>query len=291
MKPILSWLLPMVATFLVWPTIAHADCTSETPRLLWSIPADGDTAVPTNPRLFAIAIELEAIYLDEELVVGDTGKSVVEGVVLPELEPNTTHTLTFTFREVDGNEAPPPIIHTFTTGAGPLLTPPPVPVIRDMFGTDVDAPDVATPTTYAYAGYCLDDGSPGLLEVEATADAPVYQLEIVGERQSQGSIWPASLGLPAWFRGSHCALSDRVDCLDDPTNPENDQDTCFVLAAIGPSGLVSRSQPYCPGIPSAANDEGCTIIAPHAPTPPLRSLSALLVAGLFVTLRLCQRGQ
>ena len=296
----------LIAAAAMLPAVAEASCDDPTPELVWSWPADGASEVPTNSRLWAIGVRVASVSLNDEIVYTFTNSRLRGDVELPELTPNTSNTITYTFRDYNGMPPPTPVVTTFTTGDGPALEAPVSPVIDELALTDYDQ----TPegNTILFAGDCLDGGSAEKLKVDTTTDVLVLRLDRrVGSETSLGLLWPVDEGLPAWFRGTHCALSER-ECKPDAVSPDVSADTCFVLVAIGPSGLESRSAPWCPsdhlgdddppdtdqdvgGMPQPIDgDEGCTITASHtSPASPL-PLALAMVVGLFLTIRARRRG-
>ncbi len=196
------------------------DCKCAGPEYgLGTLPATGSTDVPTNTRIWGSAIlDLQ----DGAGVSVPTTRSTVTDsedfseftVLRPvnELQPNTTYTITA------ATSAP----HTFTTGAGPHTTPPPIPEIEDLEQVrDHDCGQSLYHATYTLRGpasiYLLDTA-------ETTTFVPA---DLVGDVTAYSHA-------PQFDLGARCGGYENV-----PAAPTRNTSTTVRFAALDLAGNFS----------------------------------------------------
>ncbi|MDB4987298.1 MAG: hypothetical protein JWN04_2476 [Myxococcaceae bacterium] len=210
-----------LAAAVLWlaPREASASCAAPPLKVLWTYPADGDQAVPTNAVFWALATGWR------------TANVTIDGAPLPalsalgeralgDLTPNQEHVLRLDYAselDDDAGSSEAFEIH-FRTGDGPAARVPApsfAGVERASSIIDSTCPEVV------HAQDCFDTGQNTLLSFEVTAPQVIGWI-------AEGKLWPAQCGSPALF-------------ITEPVSTER----CFEVQPLGPGGLIGDSVRYC----------------------------------------------
>jgi len=199
---------------------SHAACPSRT-ELLWSYPADGDVGVPTNSRLWLHPSLVSSVSASlDGAPLASFGAWSYE---LPELQPNTTYTVTVTL-EIDPDTTATEAL-TFTTGPGPLTDAPKAPdvevvdIIERGFDFETDYKPSGPICEVLHSLPCPDIGQDTLVYLESSTVPLFWRLS--------NTWWPGSCGQP------EIVVTHGPWCLD--------------VEAVNAAGLTSATQVCLPG--------------------------------------------
>jgi hypothetical protein len=256
----------VVAVGLLAAKPARASCAAPAPAIVWSYPADGQTDVPTNARVFVLP-NLGA-FGAEVTFNGQSADKPIEDDrfgYAPQLEPYTRYVV-----GVSSDPTLPPVTFSFTTGAGPGPDDPPPPLsISGVTQTPVRALSPLCAQAVA-AMDCFDTGQSTHVVFETTAQPVAFFVgQIDGNSIPWSMTWPGECGSPEVFVTS-CMGSYRV-------------------YAVGATGLATTADATCP--PPAAMPmpnqapSGCQV----APGAHGMSPLGLLVCALSVLARGARR--
>jgi len=244
----------LIASALASPP-ARASCAPPPPELVWSYPADGQAAVPTNATIWILLpnwTQPATISLDgAEVPVNGFGFGYV-----PEqpLSPNSPHQVTFRATPARVQPAVELTIH-FTTGAGPAdATPSPTPAV--LWASASTTRDL-TPTCERVldAMECFDTGPRFHLIFTTEAMPLLWIIESVGSDSTAApwfELWPASCGLPEVFvedtATRACNRRYRLHAL-------SEAGLRAMTASLCPGDLVKMPLPPAPVSPDAGADQ------------------------------------
>jgi hypothetical protein len=211
------------AATLVFGFDVHADCLGPEQTLSFSFPADGDTSVPVNAKIFVLP---EAA----DVTVDGVALRTIDGVVWDPgpLEPAATHIVDIGI--LGGGLAVVGSSITFTTGTdvAPALDPATVDVVRFDEAT-VEDRTCAQPVPYD----CIDD-------------APHYRMRL-GMASTSAVAWFTSAG--GLWSGCDAAFADVIDF-------GGGDEACYTATAFGADGS-SVSAEVCEPSPACAIDGIC----------------------------------
>lgn len=229
-------------------------CGSDTEEYdLDTLPATSSTDVPTNTRIWGSAIT--DLQDDAGLSVPITRSTVTDSedhseftVVRPvnPLAPNTTYSI------ITNTESSAP--HTFTTGAGPQTTPPPIPEVQDLELVRYrDCGQSQYHATYTLRG-------PASIYLLDTANRTTFvPADLVGD-VTDFSQWPQ------FDLGARCGGYENV-----PAAPTRNTSTTVRFAALDLAGNFSGWSE-----PEELTFSGCKLGGPTSPA--LLGLLPLLIA-------------
>jgi hypothetical protein len=229
---------------------AHAVCAGPEIEILWSYPADGDTAVPTNVDLWMLPSVLAPITVTLNGQIVETPDPQQFLYDLGELAPRTRYTVGI---EIQGYMESTHDELSFTTGDGPGEPDPGAAPGKVSSSRHARHNLGEYCETALFWGVCLDGGQ-NTNENYAYAPSGTAKAWLIQESPSPFySIWPAECGAPR-------VLAYGGDCV--------------TLSGIDAVGAVHPGKEICA-------DDGCSLSVPSGSRAALGAgLSLLACLGL-----------
>jgi hypothetical protein len=214
----------LAATIILAGGPAHASCAIPPIEIIWSYPADGASAVPTNARVFMLThggFYTGAVHVNGQAVEVDPQDTPFGWN--PRLQPDTHYVVEARNLGPDSRT----LTIRFTTGAGPVSGALPAPPVVDRT-IPLSTRDLSRACASAlYIGTCFDTGIPDHLVLE-TRSRPLFFVlaqqpsSVVPPSAPRSSapqlpftiLWPGECGHPEVFSGgATCFGSYRVSAV------------------------------------------------------------------------------
>jgi hypothetical protein len=249
----------VIAVAAAAPREAWASCVAPEPRIVWSYPADGETEVPLNARIFIVTNVLspQIVTINGDPLVLEPDK-VGYGA---KLAPNTDYIVT-----LEPSSPFPPKLLTFKFTTGATAVAPEIPSVPGVSRITAKHERAFTPQCQAAweAMDCFDTGQDTHLVFETPARPLLFMVQSLGPPRSipWPIAWPGVCGDPEVFVGSFAGICGGS----------------YYITAISRTGDMRSVDIPCDRVRAAAlpplqgsiSSQGCAVGGPaHAPLPML----------------------